>query len=81
MTTRQMQVLRSIQTYTEEHGHPPSIRDLQDRLGDSSSSVTAYWINKCLTVGYLETCEKCPPTTTRSLRLTVGGLAMLKVAV
>ena len=77
--TRQMQVLRSIAEYTEEHGHPPSIRDIQSRLGMSSSAVAAYHIDQLIIDGYLATCEKCPTTTTRTLRLTVGGLAMLKV--
>ncbi|MDP9192328.1 MAG: hypothetical protein M3P06_11575 [Acidobacteriota bacterium] len=72
-------MLRSIASYYDEHGHAPSIRDLEERLGLSSPSVAMYWIRALMADGYLTMCDKCPHATTRTLKLTAAGLAMVKV--
>ena len=79
--TRQMQVLRSIASYTDEHGHPPTFREIQDRVGLASVSQAAYWADKLIDAGFLAACDLCPPASNRTLRVTSDGLAMLKVAV
>ena len=79
MNGHQERLLRSIADYTDEHGHAPSIRDLEERLGFSSVSVAVYWVNKLIADGSLEMCAKCPPATTRTLRITPQGSAVLKV--
>lgn len=79
MIGHQERLLRSIASYIDEHGHAPSVRDLEERLGFSSSSVAVYWLNKLVAEGIVEMCKKCPPATTRTLRITQHGWAILKV--
>ena len=48
-------ILQSIISYIEEHGYPPSFRELCDITGIKSTSSIQYQINKMLEIGMLET--------------------------
>ncbi|WP_041332785.1 transcriptional repressor LexA [Roseiflexus sp. RS-1] len=42
LSARQRDILGFIEEFTQEHGYPPSIREIQDGLRISSTSVVAY---------------------------------------
>jgi repressor LexA len=42
LSSRQQDILRYIQQFVEEHGYPPAIRQIQEQLDISSTSVVAY---------------------------------------
>lgn len=42
LSVRQRDILGFIEEFTQEHGYPPSIREIQDGLRISSTSVVAY---------------------------------------
>ena len=42
LSDRQKNILKYIQSYVEERGYPPSIREIGDRVGISSTSVVDY---------------------------------------
>lgn len=77
---RQLQMLRSIAAYQDEHGHPPSIRDLAARVGYASESSAWRVIDQLIAADLLTVCSKCPPATTRTIMLTIYGHALLKVS-
>src|SRR5258706_1305116 len=46
LTTRQQQIFDFIKRYTHEHGHPPTVRDIGQAIGlTSSSTVHAHLAN------------------------------------
>ncbi len=42
LSARQREILAFIEEFVQEHGYPPAIREIQDRLDISSTSVVAY---------------------------------------
>lgn len=46
LSPRQQQILDFIRTFLEEHDYPPSIRDIQEGCGISSTSVVDYNLRK-----------------------------------
>lgn len=54
LSQRQQAILHYIETFVDEHGYPPAIRQIQDRLGISSTSVVAYNLNALEKKGKLE---------------------------
>src|SRR5204862_7733761 len=42
LSDRQENILTYIESYVQEHGYPPSIREIGDRVGISSTSVVDY---------------------------------------
>lgn len=42
LSTRQQDILAYIQFFVDEHGYPPAIRQIQEKLDISSTSVVAY---------------------------------------
>ena len=42
LSTRQQDILRYIQVFVDDNGYPPAIRQIQDELDISSTSVVAY---------------------------------------
>jgi len=42
LSERQKNILKYIETYVDERGYPPSIREIGDRVGISSTSVVDY---------------------------------------
>jgi repressor LexA len=54
ISDRQRRMLAYIQEFIQEHGYPPTIREIGRRLGISSTSVVNYNLNKLKTAGYLD---------------------------
>ena len=54
LSQRQNSILDYIQRFMQESGYPPSIRDIQDKLKISSTSVVAYNLRKLEERGLIE---------------------------
>jgi repressor LexA len=54
LSQRQNSILEYIQRFLQESGYPPSIRDIQDKLKISSTSVVAYNLRKLEERGLIE---------------------------
>lgn len=50
-------VLAVIDDFTDEYGHPPSVRQLMERVGLSSPSATHYHLRKLVRAGRIVECE------------------------
>ncbi|MBC8160793.1 MAG: transcriptional repressor LexA [Roseiflexaceae bacterium] len=53
LSTRQQEIMRYIQSFVDENGYPPAIRQIQDELEISSTSVVAYNLKALETKGLL----------------------------
>jgi repressor LexA len=53
LSDRQEKILEYIEQYVEEHGYPPSMREIGEAVGISSTSVTDYNLNVLEREGYL----------------------------
>src|SRR5438128_8428945 len=53
LSERQRQMLVFIREFVEHHGYPPSIREIGDRVGISSTSVVDYNLRVLERDGYL----------------------------
>jgi repressor LexA len=53
LSERQRNMLRFIETYVEEHGFPPTIRQIGEATGINSTSVVNYNLNKLVQAEYL----------------------------
>src|SRR5256885_11264239 len=53
LSDRQKNILKYIQAYVEERGYPPSIREIGDRVGISSTSVVDYNLRVLERDGYI----------------------------
>src|SRR6185503_16832748 len=42
LSTRQKEILNYIEDFVQDHGYPPAIRQIQEKLDISSTSVVAY---------------------------------------
>ena len=42
LSTRQKDILHYIENFVQDHGYPPAIRQIQEKLDISSTSVVAY---------------------------------------
>jgi repressor LexA len=54
ISDRQQRMLAFIQEFIQEHGYPPTIREIGRKLGISSTSVVNYNLNKLKTAGLLD---------------------------
>lgn len=54
LSPRQQDILRYIHSFVEDHGYPPAIRQIQDELDISSTSVVAYNLKALEQKGFLE---------------------------
>ena len=54
------------------HGYPPTVRELKEGLGFSSTSVVTYWLDVCESLGLVERA----PRLARALMLTAAGRAL-----
>lgn len=70
---RQMQVLRAVQDYTDQHGRPPAIRDLCGILGLRSTSTVSAHLRTLEHHGLLQ----AHPLSPRRCVLTAEGAARL----
>ena len=50
LTEKQKDILNFIETYIEEFGYPPSIRDIQNNCDISSTSVVKYNLDRRVSV-------------------------------
>ncbi len=53
LSERQRSILAFIREYTEEYGYPPTMREIGDSVGISSTSVVSYNLNILESKGYL----------------------------
>src|SRR5256885_15424525 len=53
LSDRQKNILKYIESYVDERGYPPSIREIGDRVGISSTSVVDYNLKVLERDGYL----------------------------
>ena len=58
-------ILAAIRDYIEDHGFPPSVRDIQDMTGINSTSKVQRILNELADEGYIER----TPETARSIVL------------
>jgi SOS-response transcriptional repressor LexA len=50
-------ILETIQDFTTEYGHPPSLRDLVPRVGLASTSAVHYHLRRLLAGGFVRQCS------------------------
>ncbi len=72
LTPRQRQVVDFVRSYTSQHQCPPSVRDIRDHLGITSTNAVCELINMAGARGYLTWEERSP----RTLRLTDKAKAL-----
>ncbi len=65
LSQRQQHMLRFLQSYTQEQGYPPSIREIGEEVGIGSTSVVNYNLNRLVDAGYIERAGR----VSRGLRL------------
>jgi SOS-response transcriptional repressor LexA len=53
LSDRQAGILHFVQEYVQQHRHPPSIRDIGNGVGISSTSNVIYHLNRLIEYGYL----------------------------
>ncbi|NLT74577.1 MAG: transcriptional repressor LexA [Chloroflexi bacterium] len=53
LSKRQLRVLEVIREYSEEYGYPPTIREIGELVGITSTSVVSYNLNVLQNKGYL----------------------------
>jgi repressor LexA len=58
LSERQRKILDFIEAFLEEHGYPPTIRDIGKAVQIPSTSVVNYNLNKLVREGYLERSKK-----------------------
>ncbi len=54
LTDRQIRILEVLERYQAQHGRPPSIREICDKAGISSTSVVNYYLNQLEEYGYIQ---------------------------
>ena len=69
LSERQRNILRFMETYMDNFGFPPTIRDIGEATGINSTSVVNYNLNKLVAAGYLARVAG----KSRGIRLTNSG--------
>lgn len=54
LSDRQKRILEVLEDFQETNGYPPSIREICDQAGISSTSVVNYYLNQLQEMGYIE---------------------------
>jgi repressor LexA len=54
LSDKHKRVLEVLERYTEQHGYPPSIREMCSRANISSTSVANYYLDRLEELGYIE---------------------------
>ena len=75
LSQRQTSILEYIQRFMKDSGYPPSIRDIQDKLRISSTSVVAYNLRKLEEHGLIERDNK----VSRGIKMPGGEPAPLVI--
>ncbi len=65
-------LVEAIEEHGAEHGYPPTIRDLKERTGASSTSVVSYRLRACEREGLVVRV----PERARAITLTPAGRAL-----
>ncbi|MBN2145949.1 MAG: repressor LexA [Anaerolineales bacterium] len=79
LTEPQKKVLDILQAYSKEMGYPPSIRDIQEEGGFSSTSVVNYYLDRLESLGFIERSRQ----VSRGIRLladTIDDVLRIPVA-
>ncbi|MGC9399454.1 MAG: transcriptional repressor LexA [Anaerolineae bacterium] len=76
LKARPQKILNFIGRYMQETGYPPTVREIGEGVGISSTSHVSYYLNKLEEANYLVR----EPGISRGLRLTPQGKAALTVA-
>ncbi|MGH2625575.1 MAG: LexA family protein, partial [Anaerolineales bacterium] len=66
LSDRQRRMVDFIQKWTAQNGYPPSIREIGEAVGISSTSVVNYNLNRLVEEGYLGRDQN----VSRGIRLT-----------
>ncbi len=69
LSKRQKHILSYMEQYIEQHGYPPTIREIGLATGINSTSVVNYNLNKLVQAGYLERSDR----VSRGMRLVNTG--------
>jgi repressor LexA len=54
LSERQVKILEVLERFNNQNGYPPSIREICDKTGISSTSVVNYYLNQLEESGYIE---------------------------
>ncbi|CAK1225296.1 MULTISPECIES: transcriptional repressor LexA [Fructobacillus] len=76
--SKQIQVLRFIHDYQSKNGFPPTIREIGEAVGLSSSSTIHGHIARLIKNGYLE--KKGEGTKARAIEVTPAGFEILGIS-
>lgn len=76
LSARQQKILSFVEGYGDEHGYPPSIREIGEAAAISSTSVVTYNLRVLQEKGYLER----DSAVSRGMRLTRRAMAFLGVS-
>lgn len=76
MRAQEMAALRAVAALERQTGLPPTVREVQQWAGMSSSSVASYWLRALRRRGLVE----WRSNRTRTLRLTPSGRSVLDLA-
>lgn len=74
LSEKQRNILRFMEQYVDQHGFPPTIREIGNAISIQSTSVVNYNLNKLSAAGYISR----EPQAARGLRLTDKALAHRK---
>ncbi|MDZ4770124.1 MAG: transcriptional repressor LexA [Chloroflexota bacterium] len=74
LSEKQRNILRFMELYVDQHGFPPTIREIGNAISIQSTSVVNYNLNKLTAGGYIIR----EPQAARGLRLTEKALAHRK---
>jgi len=75
LSTRQEKILAFVGQHGDEHGYPPTIREIQEAVKISSTSVVDYHLKALQGKGYLER----DSSVSRGMRLTGEALSYLGI--
>ncbi len=73
VTERQLNLLRKLHAFIEEHGYPPSRRDLARLLEVNSTNTIQGFVSKLVALGFLKVGEGA-----RALVITEAGKAAVR---
>ncbi|MDK8193114.1 hypothetical protein QP794_23790 [Paenibacillus sp. UMB7766-LJ446] len=60
LTTREEEALQAIKVYFQDHGYPPTTRELGDMMGLASSSTAYSYLDRLEKKGFITPARKHP---------------------
>ncbi|WP_125708139.1 transcriptional repressor LexA [Companilactobacillus zhongbaensis] len=73
--SKQTQILECIHDYLDEHGYPPTVREICEAVDLSSTSTVHGHLSRLEKKGYIQR----DPTKPRALELTIAGLNLIGI--